>query len=221
MPPRPKQLCVEGPNDHHTLLHLLRESGVLSKTLDETTSPLQLLQLKNKKLVIDDILTRYKEAGKIAVGYVIDADDVTGDPPGRQPTWQAVCHRLRQMSITPPSEPPVDGFVDSVGDPGPRIGIWIMPDNVADGEIETFLLSLTEQTSPLWQHVRSATTSARVDHGADFTGSNQPKAELACWLAWQKEPAMKYGEAMQAGKFDCSKDVAVRFVDWICRLFEL
>lgn len=221
MPPRPKQLLVEGPNDQHALLHLLRESGVLSKDLDPHSSPLDIQNLKTKKLVIDDIPSRYKESGKIAVGYVVDADDATGDPPGRQPTWQAVCHRLRQLGLNPPNELPSEGYVDSLGTAGPRIGVWIMPDNRSDGEIEAFLFSLTEQSSPLWQHVRTSTTSARADHGAEFVESNQPKAELACWLSWQREPAMTYGQAMQAGKFDLQRDDAQRFAAWIRRVFEL
>jgi len=221
MAPCPKQLLVEGVNDQHALLHLLRESGVLSKDLDSTSSPLDIQKLNSKKRVIDDIASRYKEAGKIAVGYVVDADDATGDPPGWRPTWQAVCHRLRLLGLDPPPVPPTEGYIGRISESGPRLGVWIMPDNASDGEIEAFLFSLTDQSSPLWKHVKTATTCARTDHEAEFHDSNQPKAELACWLAWQKEPAMKYGEAIQAGKFDCRKDIAIRFAAWVQRLFEI
>jgi hypothetical protein len=96
-----------------------------------------------------------------------------------------------------------------------------MPDNRQDGEIEDFLLSMVDPGLPLLSFAKSSTSNAKKKHGAMFSESDQSKAVLACWLAWQEEPAQRYGEAMQAGKFDRSTPASTAFVKWIRRLYGL
>uniref|UniRef100_A0A7C2JZI1 DUF4276 family protein n=1 Tax=Schlesneria paludicola TaxID=360056 RepID=A0A7C2JZI1_9PLAN len=216
---KPKLLVVEGLNDRHAILHLLRESGVLPKDADAISSPLEIKDVRSKKNVIEDIRTR-KEHGRTHIGYVIDADDMDDDPPGCQPTWQSACHQLTQIGVTAPSKPPADGFAGQFDAMGRRIGVWIMPDNAQNAELEEFLFSMLDRDDPLYRFAETSTILA-PNHGARFPASKRAKAQLAALLAWQEKPALTYGQAMQAGLFDPNSPLAVRFCDWIRRLFEL
>lgn len=226
--PAAQLMIVEGPDDHHGLLHLLIRSGVLPECKKPLDSPVQFIELKGKSKILADIPTRPKESGLKAVGYILDADGYpredgqrSGDPPGLGPTWQAVSHRLNKLGIVPPASISKEGFVGQVGDKGPKIGIWIMPDNELDGALEEFLVSLTKPGDPLLVHARAATEAARKNYGATFAEAARPKAELSCWLSWQPEPAMTYGQAMKAGKFSPNKTPADGFIRWVQQLFTI
>ncbi len=226
--PPAKQLVVEGPNDYHAILHLLLKSGVFVTGLDDQTSPLSIKALQGKQSLLDDMPERWKESGRTAIGYVLDADgylqndgSLSGDPPGCTPTWQAISYRFQNLGVVDPLELKSDGFVGQISSNGPRIGVWIMPNNQAVGAIEEFLCSLTSPANALFIHARHATSQARTKHAAEFPEAHRSKAELACWLAWQEEPAMTYGQAMSAGKFDFQLEPANSFIRWIRRLFDL
>lgn len=219
--PKENVLVVEGPNDLHAILHLLRKAGVLAENLDGDSSPLEIVAVGDKKKVIKNIGPRSKESNRVRVGFVLDADHYSGDPPGLQPTWQSVCDQLQRIGATPPSTPAPHGYIDNLDETSRRIGIWIMPDNSSNGAIEEFLISLVDPQQLLMRFSKSTTKEARESHGATFRESQTSKAELSCWLAWQDEPAAKYGESVQAGRFDLGQPAAVHFCEWVKQLFDL
>ena len=57
------------------------------------------------------------------------------------------------------------------------------------------------------------------DAGARFTESDTIKARIHCWLAWQIEPGQPFGTALTAATFQHNAAIAVRFVEWMQRLF--
>jgi hypothetical protein len=54
-----------------------------------------------------------------------------------------------------------------------------------------------------------------------YTLVHRPKALIHTWLAWQETPGMPMGQAITAQvlKHDCA--IALSFVEWLQRLFEL
>ncbi|MCK6456931.1 MAG: hypothetical protein L6Q92_10440, partial [Phycisphaerae bacterium] len=54
-----------------------------------------------------------------------------------------------------------------------------------------------------------------------FPVQDGTKAELYCWLAWQREPGMSFGMALKAHFFRHDSEVALRFVNWFKTLFRL
>lgn len=226
--PASQWLFVEGPDDLNGLLHLLIRSGSLPECPNPEESPVQIQQLKSKAELLTDMLIRPKQTGLTAVGYVLDADgyqladgQLSGDPSGFESTWASVMDRLRRAGIIDPIEIKNEGYVGQIGASGPKIGVWIMPDNQSHGAIEEFLASLTTPEDRLLSYARVATQTARTDHGATFTEAARPKAELSCWLSWQLEPGMPYGIAMRAGRFDHALELAQRFIRWFQRLFTI
>ena len=220
--PRPQQLIVEGKDDLYSILHLLRRTGVLQKEATEQSSPIEIIPVNSKRRLIDDIRTRWKQAGVKSIGYVLDADDAASELKGVVPTWDAIRHRLTQIPVDSETSISIHGFTGQVGTEGPRIGIWIMPDNQRDGAIEDFLISLIDPLDLLFRFASEKTAEAgnlAVDD--KFRDSDFGKAVLSCWLAWCDDPGKPYGHAMLAGRFSVSTEPATRFIDWIRKLYIL
>ena len=96
-----------------------------------------------------------------------------------------------------------------------------MPDNVTDaGRLEDLVRTLVPTGDPLIDHATAATDRAYT-LDARFPAQDRIKAELHCWLAWQKEPGRPFGTALKAQFLRHDSDVAMRFVAWFKALFGL
>lgn len=212
-PFEPLQVHVEGKSDLYTLVNLLQRNGVepLAQRI-HFTSP-------NPESGVEALLATIPQqiqnsAGR-TVGFVVDAN---GDLIGR---WSAVRNRLAGEGVDSPKTPPPSGFIGLSETWKTRVGVWLMPDNRSAGNLEHFLLSLVPTTQTLYQFAEQCTDQARSDHGAGFSESDQLKAMLACWLAWQENPGRPYGTAIHNHYLGCDSPVALEFVAWFRTLFAL
>lgn len=137
------------------------------------------------------------------LGIVLDAG------PDLRARWQSVRDVLDQAHVETPGELPPPGWV---GPPGPpRMGVWIMPDNVAPGRLETFMARLLPTQDPIWPWAQDATRKAR-ELGA---ATREPeRARYLAWLAWQEA----HGTAPIPG-LRREAPAAVVFVRWFERVF--
>lgn len=142
--------------------------------------------------------------------------DANGDPTGR---WEQLRVRLTGLYPSFPTELPPIGVVHEVPDK-PRIGVWLMPDNVRAGMLETLLLALRTGDAALHDHAREATTQARL-LGAPFRDPHRVKAELHAWLAWQDPPGRQLHDAVRGRVLPPAPRVTDAFVAWFRRLFDL
>lgn len=149
------------------------------------------------------------------MGFVVDADGTVAH------RWQATCDRLKNVGLTLPASAPAAGFVGDSAQFRARVGVWIMPDNVTDaGRLEDLVRTLVPTGDPLIDHATAATDRAYT-LDARFPAQDRIKAELHCWLAWQKEPGRPFGTALKAQFLRHDSDVAMRFVAWFKALFGL
>ena len=154
-----------------------------------------------------------KVGGRIALGILVDANDY---PTQR---WQAIAERVEQ-AITE-----VDGHAAALGadaDPmgtvvgtGLRVGIWLMPNNGSDGELEDFIKELIPSGDPVWpeseQYIAGIPEAAR-----QFLPNKVQRAKVHAWLAARKEPR-RMGEAI--GDLDATAPLAKQLSAWLGRLF--
>lgn len=199
-------LFVEGPDDKHVILQLLRQHGV-----EFDVGRIKVVE--NLKGLLDSFVVAAKTATGSAVGAVLDADSPLEN------RWNAVRNRLNHKQIGCPAKPVPEGFVTEAPQYKTRVGVWLMPDNQHDGKLETFLQELIGQNDLLIEHAEQATDQARA-LGAQFSDPNRQKAVVHAWLAWQKEPGLRLGTAVGAKFFDPSKPTATAFVDWFRKLFQ-
>lgn len=177
----------------------------------------------------DEALARFSSSLKSATGrygLVLDADE----SPGKQVAerWKAIRDALGRHGISMPESPPSEGWLGRV-EPGPtrvslgpRLGVWLMPDNARNGALEAFLEPLVPSGDTSWSYATSVAAEARQLHGAPFRPHHEGKARLHTWLAWRTEPGRPYGRALVCGDLCPEEDpVAARFKDWFLSLFEL
>ena len=198
--PPAKLLLVEGPDDKHVVEHLCRRLApdlAFSCRIAGGADP--LLRAISLEVRPDD---------RIALGILMDANaDVSA-------RWQSIGDRLRKEGVRLPSRPEGGGTVIE-GDL--RVGVWLMPDNSAPGELENFVAGLVPKDDPVWplaeRYIGSIPREVR-----QFSPGKETRARVHAWLATRKEP-MKMGAAIRAGSLDASARLARRLADWLTALF--
>ena len=200
--PPDKILLVEGPDDKHVVRHLCeRHQDMPAFSIKDLDG------FPNLKAAIGP---EVKVSGRAALGILADAN---ADPNGR---WQAIVEQLRRVGVNSPQQIVPTG---TIVEHKPRVGIWLMPDNSAKGELEDFIRKLIPTGDQVWpraQHyIEGIPTVERK-----FTENKVLRAQVHAWLATRSEPRMM-GAAIGIGDLDATIRPAEEFVDWIRQLFVL
>ena len=211
----PKRLLVEGIEDQYAIRSLMRGHIAWPDTKDEEQWPVKIEVAKGIDGVLDrkTIPTLLLSSGVKTVGVIVDADV---SPEGR---WQRLQQLCRDQIVNIPEACPHDGLVVENQD-GQRLGLWIMPDNISMGKLESLLLStIPQEQSALRDHAdRSLITAS--ESGAKFKSNDRDKALIHTWLAWQDPPGAALGNALLKNILDRNSASAATFVSWFCRLFQ-
>jgi hypothetical protein len=155
-----------------------------------------------------------KESGLQALGILVDADEHFDT------RWNQVRNRCLKVAPDFPETLPREGLIHIVPH-GPRIGVWIMPDNRSRGMLETFLtLMLAPERGPLWGFARDACERAR-EHGAPDTDAHFDKASIHAYLAWIEPPGLQSHQAVLRQALDARLPAGGPFVRWFMELFQL
>ena len=148
------------------------------------------------------------------VGVLLDADE------SLSATWDAVAGRLRNTGYQIPSHLPTGGLVlDHPSDDGPRVGVWVMPDNRLPGMLEDFVRLLIPDGDALAPEAERALQVIEGQGLQRYASQHRPKAFVHTWLAWQEEPGKPMGLAITRRYLDPTSPQADIFVAWLCRLF--
>ncbi len=211
----PKRLLVEGQDDKHSVIHLMRARIPEWPQGEEKAQVWVDIGYGAEQILKAGFLTaRLKESRLEALGVVLDADE---HAPGRYQRVRELCHRLHPDL---PEQLRPEGVVVENSD-RQRFGVWIMPDNVSPGTLEVFLHYLVPQErQPLWNLACSAVQTAR-SQGAPVRECHEPKANLYTWLAWQDEPGYSPGIALTRRILDPGAAYADAFVAWFRELYRI
>ncbi len=205
-------LHVEGPDDLHSIVHLLIRHGIDYDAKPWPSAFPKFKPVGNVESLLDGIETAVELSTGRAVGFVLDADSPLLD------RWHAVRDRLRRAGVDAPDKPAAQGFVGHSSTFRSTVGVWLMPDNQHDGKLETLLKTLIDEHDVLIDHATKATNTA-TGLGAKFPKVDHIKAVIHTWLAWQEEPGRPYGTAIRAKYFRHESPAAVAFVAWFKRLY--
>ncbi len=206
------QVRVEGRDDKHALLNLLVLHGI---GYDNRRGELPVFyEAGGVDELLDSIGPTVRTNATHAVGFVLDADSSSSA------RWHRIRQRLADVDVDAGETLPPAGFIGVSTKYKTRVGVWLMPDNSTDGELEDFLRLLVNEGDELLALAEKSSDEAR-SLGATFPAVARPKAVLHAWLAWQEQPGMPYGTAIRARYFERDSEVATAFVDWYRRLFEI
>jgi hypothetical protein len=234
MKPRPPNLpllCVEGVDDVSAIAGLLKRHGYDTK---QGQQHLYIKPLGSLDELLDALQDTIKAERGGACGFVLDIDVEV------KHRWQAVVDRLKftgdpTTKLSTPVDPtcPSNGFIGQVdGYPHP-FGVWLMPDCASDHKkLEDLLATLIPDDHPLKDFAETSTLEAAklVDNvnaalavGAErwerFSAPDTIKAVVRTWLAWQREPGVAFGAAINSQVLRHDSVQARAFMDWLARLY--
>ena len=202
-------LLVEGQDDKHVVLHIIRRLGLdLDIDIDDGGARGGYSNLR------DRIDTTIDEPGVEAVGVMADAnDDVTN-------RWASVTdaaresERLRLASIELPGKPEPEGMIV---EGKPRISIWLMPDNQSPGELEDFVAKMIPPDDTVWRLAQKYIDGI-PEADRRFAEGKTERAKVHAWLAAREDPR-RMGAAIGAGDLDTGVPSCQSFAGWLRRLF--
>ncbi|MCF6283693.1 MAG: hypothetical protein L3K26_00660 [Candidatus Hydrogenedentes bacterium] len=145
-------------------------------------------------------------------GVVLDADS-----PDLRGKWQSLRDRMNRAGIAIPTAPEVGGTIIERSEKHPRLGIWLMPDNSADGMLEDFCASLAAPEA--LDYARTCVGAAKELRHTTFKDVHLSKACVHTYLAWQDEPGRPLGQAITAHSLDPKHELATSFAEWLKELF--
>lgn len=204
----PFRLLVEGPDDRHSVIHLMKRHGI------NWDDPQVVLPCVYDCGGLDPLLASLGVAAKSygRLRFVVDANA------DMQNRWTRAKEALARVGVALPDRPSPDGIVVEGISADWRVGAWLMPDNQNRGRLEDFLSKLIPPNDPCWDHAKEATARAKA-LGATFAEEDTCKANIHTWLAWQENPGLPFGTAITARYFAVDSPEAQRFVQWFKRLF--
>ncbi len=211
-----KQLLVEGKDDIHVVINLMRHHGVIWDNENEPP-PVEVIERGGKPRLLDRTKLRAALKGselKI-LGIMVDADEDFLD------TWESVRGCLSSVVHDLPIRCPNYGYIVDIPDEI-RLGVWIMPDNASSGMLETFVERLMPAvgSNAVWDYTKEVIEEAKRK-GADYKDTQRAKARVHTWLSWTDEPGNPLGLALNSEKINPNGPEAEGFVSWFERLYGL
>lgn len=201
-------LLVEGKDDYHVIVHLWEAHGLPKRHFDAIDCK------SSDKLLRDHLELRLKESTPPKIlGIILDADE---NPSSR---WDAIKNRLTEVDYKElPTQPAEKGTI--IEQNGlPKIGVWIMPDNLSKGMLEDFLAQLAPEEA--MEFAKGCVADAKDKGFSSFKDVHRSKAEIHTYLAWQDEPGNPLGISIDARALDVHLPVAKEFIGFLKKLFEI
>jgi hypothetical protein len=141
------------------------------------------------------------------VGAIVDRDSLENDK------WPAVSALLRRLGMDTLDGPTAAGaIVDG------RHGIWMWPDSVTYGDLETFVAGIIPQ-SALLAYATEASRVAKEEHAAEYAVRHARKAALKVRSVWRDASAAGgYGHLIRNLELTPTP-ASDAFLAWFTRLF--
>lgn len=198
-------VLVEGKTDEFLIGILLRELGINQPTLTGCGG---------KKEAVRDFENLVKGTGDFA-GIIVDADNSAVN------LWDSIRSRLLRSGLRFEDHGNSNDIPTNLQKKGlilntrPRIGVWIMPNNEGEGEIEDFIIDLISSNDKIWRLADEYIEKVCI---ADSTIKKKSKAKLYSWLA-ACDPNRQPGAALDVKRLNRESENWKNFEGWAKRLF--
>lgn len=205
--PWPKKLLVEGNDDLHVITNIRKKY--------QLNDNFEAVDCKGVDRVADTLLSYIKSRTEV-VGIVVDADDKLNS------RWESLRKVLIEQEYVVPEYVDVSGTIIQGTGRKPKIGVWLMPDNVQEpGMLEHFVAKLIPPNDKLKPFAEETLAKLEADGLNGYKLIHASKALIHTWLAWQKDPGTPMGQAITKTYLKHNPDLCQRFVKWLDNLFNL
>lgn len=209
------RVLVEGADDKRLLPELIERLGIQwGESESDWIAEVKDMEGVSNLLAEGVIEAECKASGIKRLGIIVDAD-LDADT-----RWKEIWNRLSVSVPDCPKDLPSIGLVHQ-GE-RLRVGVWVMPDNLSRGMLETFMLYLIgNDDSQLFGHANDSAKRAATEFNAKYKETHFDKAAMHTWLAWQDPPGRQTHQAVKERIFQADTAQTRVFVDWFIKLFEL
>ena len=214
-------LLVEGQDDKHMVAQLCeREASLfltsrsgqdILVTAHGHSSGFLITEKGNRSELLKSIRLEMRVPDREVIGILMDADDDSAK------RWREIGHELAREGVRLPSLPPPTGTIVPEQGNQPRIGIWLMPDNKSEGELEDFALEMIPANDRVWPFSLNYIGNI-PSRDRKFLLGKVHRAELYAWLAARKEPG-RIGAAIGTSDLAIDGPLCRNFRNWLTRLF--
>ena len=218
---RSRVLLVEGQDDKHMVWQLCgkrpasfraeRSGHDLSVTLNSNSQTFAIKEKDSQSELLEAIYGEVNASERQVLGIVLDADRDLKE------CWDSIEKHFSRTEVQLPMEPSPTGTIVWEQDHHPRVGIWLMPDNKSQGELEDFALRMVTSHDTIWPLSQSYIESI-PERDRKFQAPKADKAKLYAWLAAMKEPG-RMGAAVGSGDLETKGSLCEDFFTWLVRLF--
>ena len=204
----PQKLLVEGKTDQHVVWALCEHYQV-----EENFNVVDCDGINN---LLDELKMRLTNPSNVkTIGVILDADN---DLDAR---LEQIRNIIKPYGYETPKKSPPTGLICSSPDTMfPKLGFWLMPDNVNFGMVEDFALSLAPDDDPLLTEAESVLRHIEELGVQKYIPNHRSKAKIHTYLAWQDEPGAPIGQSITKRVFNPDYPLANVFVqNWLIPLF--
>jgi len=205
----PQKLLVEGKTDQHVVLALCEHYHVAENfNVDDSKGIGNLLERLSMMLTNPTNLK--------TIGIVIDADN---DIKARLDQIKSI---LEPYGYDVPDELQRSGLICFSSDSDyPKLGLWLMPDNIHLGMVEDFALSMASADDALLMEAEDELQRIEESGNNRYSLIHHSKAKIHTYLAWQEEPGCPIGMSITKHVLDPNHPIAQGFVqNWLVPLFQ-
>ena len=151
----------------------------------------------------------------------MDADSETENP--AVDTWLSIRNILSSFGYDNlPELPNALGTIVSQNGK-PKVGIWIMPNNLEGGYLEHFFQSILIENEEMWTESHEKIEALVNTNRNRFSEIAKQKAKVHTWLAWQQKPELAMGLALKEYNdlFDFDSENVQNFFNWFIHTFDV
>jgi hypothetical protein len=200
-----QKLLVEGNDDLHVVLALCEKFAVQEN--------FDIIDCKGIEKLISQIPVRLKESEIQTIGIIIDADtDI-------HTRWTSLKDILTNQGFEIPQNLPQEGLITQNSN-HQTLGVWVMPNNKADGMLEDFIAFLVPENDKLLAKASETLANLESDNINAYAMIHKSKALIHTWLAWQESPGTPMGLGITKKYLSIDEANCLKFVNWLKDLFK-
>ncbi|NOR59052.1 MAG: hypothetical protein GQ469_00210 [Methanosarcinales archaeon] len=210
-------LLVEGESDRSFFVEVCKTLGL--ETSVEVALPKDSGGFHNGKEGVFNILpiwlNQLADATVTRLAVVVDADSAANGS-GYQHVIDKVENIVNPHGFTLASDP-VGGLLFQHDDGWADFGLWVMPNNGDEGMLEDWIKSCVHSNEhKLFTHAKEVVGELSPPK---FKPIHRSKAEVATWLAWQKQPGHGLYRAVEDQLIDMNSELFLELKDWLTHIY--
>lgn len=196
-------LLVEGKDDQHVIWALCKRFNLPQN--------FEVVETDGVDMLFKQLPVRLKAADTTTIGIIIDADmDINQ-------RWTTIKTILQNKFPTFPEQPTPTGTIFQKKDM--KVGVWLMPDNQANGMLESFIDFLIPNDDKLRPFLNAQLNDMERNNLHKYRPIHRDKAFIHSWLAVQKDPGTPMGLSITKRYLSTDVEQCQRLIRWLKDLF--